>query len=532
MTTTLYRRGRVRSSADPFATALLVDGDTVAWVGSETAADALGADEVVELDDAWLAPAFVDAHVHATSTGLALTGLDLTGAPSLAVALDRLAAAARTARGGVVLGTGWDDTAWPERRPPTSAELDRASYGGVVYLARTDVHSAVASSALLAAVPEARAAAGFLGDGLVRTDAHHLVRRAAYAAVTPGQRRTAQETTLARAASLGIACVHECGGPDIGGEEDFVRLLALASPGSGTTPRVVGYWGELDAVERARELGAVGAAGDLFADGALGSHTACLSAPYADADTAGHPYLGAEQVARHVAACTRAGLQAGFHAIGDAAVATVLDGVERAAAEVGLPAVRAARHRVEHVEQLPAGGVARLAVLGVVASVQPAFDARWGGPDGMYATRLGRDRAGALNPYAAMAAAGVALALGSDAPVTPLDPWGTVRAAVRHRTPGSGLSARGAFTAHTRGGWRAAGDDVSGDLVPGAPATFAVWQVPGELVVQTPDDRVAGWSTDPRAGVAGLPDLDGPDPTCLRTVLDGLVIFTKETDPS
>ena len=75
MTSTLYRRGRVRSPADPFATALLVVDGTVAWVGQEGAADALDADATVDLEDAWLAPAFVDAHVHATSTGLALTGL-------------------------------------------------------------------------------------------------------------------------------------------------------------------------------------------------------------------------------------------------------------------------------------------------------------------------------------------------------------------------------------------------------------------------------------------------------------------------
>ncbi|MCW2585736.1 MAG: Amidohydrolase 3, partial [Frankiales bacterium] len=118
-----------------------------------------------------------------------------------------------------------------------------------------------------------------------------------------------------------------------------------------------------------------------------------------------------------------------------------------------------------------------------------------------------------------------ALALGSDSPVTPLDPWGTLRAAVRHRTPGSGLSARAAFSAHTRGGWRAARRDGEGELVPGAPATFAVWEVEGELVVQTPDQRVAGWSTDPRAGVSGLPDLDGADPRCRRTVVAGRSIW-------
>ena len=522
MTTTLYRRGRVRSPDDPFATALLVDGDTVAWVGSEGAADALSAEVTVDLEDAWVAPAFVDAHVHATSTGLALTGMDLTGAPSLAVALDRVAEAAKAARGGVLLGTGWDDTAWPEGRPPTAAELDRASYGGVVYLARTDVHSAVASSALLAAAPEARGAAGFLGDGLVRQQAHHLVRRAAYAAVSPAQRRAAQTATLDRAAALGIACVHECGGPDIGGEEDFRALLALEHGVD-----VLGYWGELaeqGGVVRARELGAIGAGGDLFADGALGSHTACLSHAYQDEATSGHAYLSAEQVARHVAACTAAGLQAGFHAIGDAALTAVLDGIAAAAAEVGLAAVRAARHRIEHAELLTPEHVAAMAAHGVVASVQPAFDARWGGPDGMYVVRLGPERAATMNPYAALASAGVALALGSDAPVTPLDPWGTVRAAVQHRTPGFGLSARAAFSAHTRGGWRAARVDGVGELTPGAPATFAVWELPDELVVQLPDARVSAWSTDPRAGVAGLPDLTGPDPVCRSTVVRGVVL--------
>ena len=516
MSTTLYRGGRVRSAADPFATALLVDGDTVAWVGTDQAAAALGADLVVDLDDAWVAPAFVDAHVHATSTGLALTGLDLTDAPSLAAALSRIEQAARDVRGGVLLGTGWDETRWPERRPPTAAELDRASYGGVVYLARTDVHSAVVSSALLAAAPQARAEAGFLPDGLVRQAAHHVLRRAAYGAITPAQRRRAQLSTLDRAAELGIGCVHECGGPEIGGEQDFLDLLALEHPVD-----VLGYWGELHGADRARELGAVGAGGDLFLDGALGSHTACLTSPYDDDEGSGFLYVGADEIEQHVTACTRAGLQAGFHAIGDGALNALFTAVARSAEIVGVPQLRALRHRIEHAELLTPAQVSSMAALGLVASVQPAFDARWGGSEGMYVERLGAERAAGMNPFAALAANGVALALGSDAPVTPLDPWGTVRAAVRHRTPGSGLSARAAFAAHTRGGWRAVGDDVTGELVPGAPATFAIWRVDGELVVQTPDERVSSWSTDPRAGVAGLPDLDGPDPVCVRTVVRG-----------
>ncbi|WP_344335326.1 amidohydrolase family protein, partial [Kitasatospora putterlickiae] len=91
----------------------------------------------------------------------------------------------------------------------------------------------------------------------------------------------------------------------------------LAAEGEG--PEVFGYWGELSergGVETARRLGAIGAGGDLFVDGALGSHTACLHRDYDDAAHTGTAYLTAAQVAEHVAACTGAGLQAGFHAIG------------------------------------------------------------------------------------------------------------------------------------------------------------------------------------------------------------------------
>ncbi|WP_158677810.1 amidohydrolase family protein, partial [Streptomyces sp. SPB074] len=91
--TVLLRGGEVHSPADPFATAMVVERGHVAWVGSEGAADAFadGVDEVVHLEGALVTPAFVDAHVHATGTGLALTGLDLSGATSLEDALDRVA---------------------------------------------------------------------------------------------------------------------------------------------------------------------------------------------------------------------------------------------------------------------------------------------------------------------------------------------------------------------------------------------------------------------------------------------------------
>ncbi|MGW7317065.1 amidohydrolase [Streptomyces sp. NPDC054865] len=522
--TVLLRGGEVHSPADPFATAMVVERGHVAWVGSEGAADAFarGVDEVVDLDGALVTPAFTDAHVHTTSAGLALTGLDLTGARSLPDALELVRAYAAGRPGDrVLLGHGWDAARWPERRAPRRAELDAATGGRPLYLSRIDVHSAVVTTALLELVPGVRPD----GDEPLTRDDHHAVRRAALAAVTPAQRAEAQRAALDRAASLGIGSVHECGGPDISSEEDFAALLELAAERPG--PRVFGYWADRD-LDRAKALGAVGAAGDLFVDGALGSHTACLHAPYTDAPHTGTGYLSAPEVAEHVAACTRAGLQAGFHAIGDAALTAVVEGVRAAAEEVGLARIRAARHRVEHAEMMTPATIAAFADLGLTASVQPAFDAAWGGEDGMYADRLGADRARTLNPYAAMLKAGIPLAFGSDAPVTPLDPWGTVRAAAFHRTPEHRISVRAAFAAHTRGGWRAVGRDDAGTLVPGAPADYAVWQT-RELVVQAPDDRVARWSTDPRSGTPGLPDLSpGADlPVCLATVVGGREAFVR-----
>ncbi|MFI1940477.1 amidohydrolase [Streptomyces purpureus] len=527
--TVLLRGGEVHSPADPFATAMVVERGHVAWVGSEGAADAFasGVDEVVDLDGALVTPAFVDAHVHTTSTGLALTGLDLTGAASLTEAADRIRAyAAARPADRILIGHGWDASRWPERRPPHRAELDELTGGRPLYLTRVDVHSAVATTALLALVPGIRAMTGFHDGEPLTGDAHHAVRAAAYAALSPLQRTEAQRAALRHAASLGIGTVHECAGPEISSESDFTSLLALDEPG----PRVVGYWADLD-VERARALGAHGAAGDLFADGSLGSHTACLHDPYADNPHTGLAHLDAATVAAHVVACTEAGLQAGFHAIGDAAISTVVDGVRAAAEKLGLARIRAARHRVEHAEMLIPETIAAFAELGLTASVQPAFDAAWGGEDGMYAERLGAERARTLNPYAALLRAGVPLAFGSDSPVTPLDPWGTVRAAAFHRTPEHRISVRAAFTAHTRGGWRATGRDDAGVLVPGAPADYAVWRT-GELVVQAPDDRVARWSTDPRSGTPGLPDLTpGHDlPVCLRTVVFGQTVFVRPNE--
>ncbi|HVU92944.1 MAG TPA: amidohydrolase family protein, partial [Jatrophihabitans sp.] len=443
MPTTLYRNGRVHTPASPFATALVVEDGTVTWLGDEDGIGPHAGAAVVDLGGAFVTPAFVDAHVHATATGLGLNGLDLRSTSSLSEALDAVERVARAGRGRPILGGGWDESRWPERRPPTAAELDRAAYGGAVYLARVDVHSAVVSSAVMAAVPGLAGLAGYDPAGWQHEPAaHDAVRVAALDALTAGQRRDAQRAFLAHAASLGIGCVHEMAGPIISDEADLAALLELARTEPG--PEVIGYWGELHGVATARELGAVGAAGDLFIDGSLGSHTAALTVPYADQpDTRGVLRFETAELAAHVLECLEAGLQAGFHAIGDAAVEQFLDALDLVAERLGRAGgAGGAGHRIEHAEYVP--DPARLAASGLIASMQPVFDALWGGADGLYAERLWPRRSLALNRFADLAAAGVPLAFGSDAPVTEPGPWAAIRAAAHPHDPSAAISPRSA----------------------------------------------------------------------------------------
>ncbi len=181
MATTLLRNGSIYSPAAPHATAMVVDGTRIGWVGGEGAADAHAeaVDSVQDLAGALVTPAFVDAHVHATSTGLVLTGLDVTETRSLAECLAKVEHYARHHPGQVVLGHGWDETRWPEHRPPSRQELDQAAVGALVYLTRIDVHSAVVSSAVLEAAPHVRGEPGFTDSGHLTAEAHHVVRRVA-----------------------------------------------------------------------------------------------------------------------------------------------------------------------------------------------------------------------------------------------------------------------------------------------------------------------------------------------------------------
>jgi predicted amidohydrolase YtcJ len=524
----------VYSAADPLATAMVVDGATVAWVGSEQAASSIADSsmEIIDLHGALVAPGFVDSHVHLTETGIALDGLQLGNVRSARQLLDAVAAS----RGeGPVLGHGWDESVWEDPALPTVHELEQAAGGRHVFLSRVDAHSALVSASLVA--DAGITGLDGYGSGTQVFRAAHTAARQAARRLPESSVRGYQQRALTEAAANGYVAVAEMAAPHISGLEDLRLAGAWNTDTAGRAmPEVLPYWGELaTSEEHARELLAGlgvpvrGLAGDLNIDGSLGSRTAALRADYADAPGGrGNLYVTAAQAGAHLAACSLLGIQGGFHVIGDAGLDAVLEALELAAGEVGEQRIRAAGHRFEHVELADAREVKQIARYDVTVSAQPRFDAAWGNDGGMYQQRLG-DRSGNMNAFASFYSAGGPISFGSDSPVTPLRPWSSVRACLEHHNEAERISARAAFLGHTRAGWRAAKhhNPMAGQLVPGAPASFAVWDVE-ELMVQVADGRVQSWSTDPRARTPLLPALDtGSDPVCLQTVRDGQELYSS-----
>ncbi|MEN9741862.1 MAG: hypothetical protein RIR66_818 [Actinomycetota bacterium] len=509
---TLIHAQIVYAPGYPDADSLLIEDGIITWVGQYSAVAHLNLsfDRVVDIPEYFVAPAFVDSHVHLSATGALLTGLDLRNATSANQAIEMLRDYVALSSEDFIVGHGWEDTNWIDSEDWNFQSINEIVGNRHLYLSRIDVHSALVST------PN--------HQGIVKTDEHHEVRKFVQDNLPKELRRKQIFAALNFAAQKGVVSVHENGGPAVSGSADFLDVLEISK--NVNLPQVFGYWGDTD-LAVVKQLGAFGAAGDLTVDGSIGSFTAKLSESYVGTDEIGTQFLSVDQIASHLINCTHAGIQGGFHAIGDGALDAVISGLRIAEEKCGTAAIRTARHRIEHAEMLNTSHLEYLSSLGVVLSMQPIFDECWGNPDGLYEQRLGANRAAQMNTFAAIASSGVTMAFSSDSPVTPIDPWRTVKAAMMHHTPTHRISARAAFTAHTRGGWRAVKDDLAGVIAEGAPAHIAIWSV-GQYAVTVPDDRVRAWSTDVRSGTPLLPDLEDSSPVCIATLRSGLAIFDSQ----
>lgn len=163
------------------------------------------------------------------------------------------------------------------------------------------------------------------------------------------------------------------------------------------------------------KLGLRRVGGNIMVDGTLSSHSAALSAPYADRpDYRGQIFLPQDGLDEFVQQCYRQDMQLALYSIGDRAIESVLLAHERAIRQGGSTALR---HRIEHAIMATPEQIARAADMKLIFSVQPAYAYLWGGKGGMYERRVG-ERYLRSNNFAAMFAAGAVVCGGSDSDVT------------------------------------------------------------------------------------------------------------------
>lgn len=488
----LARRIHTNDPQRPFATAMVVRGEKLAYVGDEAGARAFASSDAVvdRFPEATVVPGLADAHGHLASLGRSLSIVSLDGLHTAAEVGPRLAQAPRSAfQGEWLLGRGWDQNDWTEKAFPSKALLDAAKPGVPVFLTRVDGHAAWVSSEALKRAgitrdtkdpPGGRILRDAAGEptGVLIDNAIDLVS-AKIPAPTVAGRETRLKAALEACAKLGLTAVHDAGMDkdtfellqrwDVGGLLP-IRVYAMADGQSEGWADFVGrgvFQGGL------LEMRAV----KLLADGALGSRGAALHAPYADEPSSrGLLLLEPEELAMRAKAFDARGFQVAVHAIGDRANTLVIDLLSTL--------TREHRHRVEHAQVLRGDDVDRIAKAGLVASMQPTHatsDMPWA------EARVGKERLAFAYAWRAMLEAKIPLAFGSDFPVEHPNPlWGLYAARTRQDHSGqppagwtapqrlSGTEALAAFTsgvafaahAETRRGRLAEGFDADFVVLP------------------------------------------------------------------
>jgi predicted amidohydrolase YtcJ len=436
-------------------------------------------------------PGFTDSHIHFAAFGLALRTVNLEGAVSLREAVARVAEAVAGARPGEwVRGRGWNKNPWPEGRFPRKEDLDPISPHNPVALVSKDGHLLWCNSLALTQAgitvhtpdPPGGEIEREHGEptGILKERAQTLVSQV-LPEPSDGEVEAAILQALPVAHAAGITGIH-----DVEDEQVFRAFQRLYRDGRLPLRVVMGI--PEHSLDAAIGLGSrsglgdewvrFGFVGEIFSDGTLGSQTANMLEPFSgQTGNTGIAIHGKEELCDLVRRAAEAGLACAIHAIGDRANRWVLDAFEAArpvARRFGL------RQRIEHAQLLHPDDLARLAGLGVVASMQPihctsdrdAADRYWG------------RRARYAYAFRSLADSGAVLAFGSDAPVETLDVLRGLHAAVFRRDPADGrdpwypqeaLTVEGALRAYTNGAAYASGEEhVKGSLEEGKVCDLAV----------------------------------------------------------
>jgi predicted amidohydrolase YtcJ len=505
----LIRNAVLRASGRRLdADGVLVEDGLISAVGSgrELAGRARPGTSTVDADGGLLTPAFADAHVHLGLAAMGGVQCRLDDADSVEACLALVAAFASGSAAPWITGGGWAVGLFPASGP-TAVQLDRVTDDRPALLLDSDRHGAWANSAALRAAgidrrtPDPadgrieRDAAG-TPTGMLHEGAVQLVARL----IPPLDAAALAEGIVAASRQLhavGITAWQEAALGEYGGVPDFTAAYRSALAGgrlrgnpSGAiwVPRGLEAAGIDDFVAHCVALRAANLAAGfrtvtakLMLDGIIESRTASMHEPYLGEDGGlGLAYFAPGLVQRLVPALNAAGFAVHVHAIGDRAVTDGLDGFARVP-----PAVRArVRNHIAHLELIREADVPRFAELGVTANLQPVWARADAAMRELTFPLLGEARIGRLFVFGSLQRSGAELAMGSDWPVSSLDPWPGLHVAV-NRTPvdepdrdplgaSEALPLGIALDAYTRGSHELLGEVNRGVLAVGAVADLAI----------------------------------------------------------
>lgn len=397
----------------------------------------------IDAGKATIVPGLIDAHGHVGGLGTAMMAADLVGTRDNADVIARLREyAARLPKDAWIIGRGWDQNDWPEKRFPNAADLDAAFPDRPVWLERVDGHAGWANTAALRAVTRDLSGDWQPDGGRIDRNANRqptgLLVDAAMLLVEDA-RPPLDEATTERALAIamqaavehGLTGVHDAGIT----LAEFRRYQRLADRDAMPLRVTAMAGGDGDALELLCRDGLYRHASGrlqmrtvkLYADGALGSRGAAMLADYSDDHgNRGLELMSPAAMDAAVAKAKRCGVQAATHAIGDRGNRNVLDAYARA---LGDDATGDHRWRIEHAQVLAPEDLPRLARLHVIASMQPTHatsDMPWA------EDRVGHARIVGAYAWRQLRDSGARLALGSDFPVESVDPrLGLYAAAMR-----------------------------------------------------------------------------------------------------
>jgi predicted amidohydrolase YtcJ len=387
---------------------------------------------VVDAGGRTVLPGLIDAHGHVMALGFNALQLDLTGTKSLADLQQRLkdyAAANPNARW--ILGRGWNQELWPDKRFPTAADIDAVVSDRPVWLGRVDGHAAIANTAAMQAAGYSlntqAPGGGRIENGLFVDAAMSLIE-----SKIPAPSPAEQDAALAKAQEQMLA-VGLTAAADMGTLPDEWAAMNRAGADGTLRARILGYAGGIPSMRAMNggkpsdwlygdrlHLGGV----KLYADGALGSRGAFLKQPYADQpDTRGLSLISDQELGKQSLEAASNGFQLAIHAIGDAGNAQVISNYEK----LGQNCKSDCRWRIEHVQIIDPADIPRLKPAGMIASMQPVHQTS----DRLMAEkRLDPPRLAGAYAWQTIAQAGVPLAFGSDFPVESPNPFPGLAAAV------------------------------------------------------------------------------------------------------